>query len=155
MSSQGKILMPLKDAHRDFLLRLLRTVHPNDQLLNAPTMDQASSTALAEAFKMDSLFGYAARYWIIHFHQSSLRKDNGDLVLSPESKKSFPSTVALPIAEGAIWEASPFGLDLAKMHTLALQIRRGILDSSSPASKYLLKSSSLPLYTLQAHQYSS
>ena len=131
MSSQGRILMPLKDAHRDFTSRLLKTARPESRLFDAPTMNLTHSPALSEVFKADSLFEYAARYWVVHFHRSSMYKANSDLALPTEFKKSFPSVVILAVVEGIVWEPSSINPSPIEMHILALKIRREALNDQS------------------------
>lgn len=145
MASQGRMLPPLKDAHRDFTSRMLKTLRNDSRLSDTPTMDLTQSLALSEVFRADSLFEYAARYWIVHFHNSSMYKINGELALPTEFKKSFPDAVALSIAEGVFWEPSFVGLDLSEKHILALRIRRAALDDKSPAVLQSLLNTALVL----------
>ena len=64
MLSQSRMLMPLKDAHRDLVLRLLRSVRPESRKFDTPTMDLTQFSTLNEVFRADSLFEYATRYWV-------------------------------------------------------------------------------------------
>ena len=145
MASQGRILSPLKDAHRDFTLRMLKALRTDSRLSDSPTMDLTQSDALSELFRADSLFEYAARYWIVHFYNSSMYKLNGELALPTEFKKSFPVAVTLSVAEGVVWEPSFAGLDPIEKHTLALRIRRAALDDKSPALLQSLLNTALVL----------
>lgn len=66
-------------------------------------------------------------------------KPNGDLALSIDFKKAFPSLVILPIAEGTVWEGSPINPDPTEMHKLALEIRLETLNNqSAPVLQSLL-----------------
>jgi len=145
MASQGRILSPPRDAHRDFTSRMLKTLRTDSRLSDSPTMDLTQSPALSELFRTDSLFEYAARYWIVHFYNSSMYKTNGELALSTEFKKNFPVAVTLPVAEGVVWEPSFAGLDPVEKHMLALRIRRAALDDKSPAVLQSLLNTALVL----------
>lgn len=67
MLNQNRMLLPLKDAHRDLTLRLLRAARPESRRFDSPTMDLTQSSAMNEVFRAETLFEYTARYWMIHF----------------------------------------------------------------------------------------
>lgn len=145
MASQSRILSPPKDAHRDLTSRMLKTLRTNPELSDTPTMDLTLSPALSEVFRADSLFEYAARYWTLHFENSSMYKANGELALSTEFKRSFPTTVTLPVAEGVVSQSCFAGLDPVDNHMLALRIRRAALHDKSPAVLQSLLNTALVL----------
>ena len=66
-------------------------------------------------------------------------KPNGDLALPTDFKKTFPSLVILPVAEGTVWEQSPINPNPTKMHQLALEVRLETLNNqSAPVLQSLL-----------------
>ena len=95
-------------------------------------MDVDDVSGLNEVFKVDSLFEYAARYWMVHFYRSSLYKaSGGEIALPAEFKKTFPSMVIVPVAEGIVWDSSFITPNPVEMHKLALQVRREVLNEQS------------------------
>ena len=132
MSSQGRWLLPLKDAHRDFTVRLLTLARLDPPLYDTPTFNIPTvSSGIDELLIGNSLFEYTARYWMVHLYRSSMFKSRDDIALSPEFKKNFSSSVFLAIVEGTEWKTNSLTPDPRDMHITALQIRRDALGGEA------------------------
>ena len=140
MSNQGRWLLPSKDAHRDFIVRLLTLARLDPPLYDTPTLNfQASSPGTDALLMNNSLFEYAARYWMVHFYRSSMYKAGEDIALPSDFKRNFPSSVYLAIVEGKEWETSFITPQPYEMHTTALRVRRESLgDEALPVLQSLV-----------------
>ncbi|KAL8823618.1 MAG: hypothetical protein Q9191_005696 [Dirinaria sp. TL-2023a] len=140
MSNQGRWLLPLKDAHRDFTSRLLTLARLDPPPYDTPTLDlQAPLPGTDTLLISNGLFEYAARYWMVHFYRSSLYKEGEDITLPADFKKSFSNSVYLAVVEGKVWEISFLTPQPHEMHTTALQVRREALgDEALPVLQSLV-----------------
>lgn len=121
---QGRAVMNLKEAHRDFTVRIMTIAHLDPSPYDVPSISATPSPGVNNLLVHNSLFEYAARYWMVHFCQSSMFKTEGTLALPSEFKKNFPNSVLLATVEGWEWMTSFVYPDPLQMHTTALQVRR-------------------------------
>jgi hypothetical protein len=71
----------------------------------------------------DTLLGYIASYWIIHFKKSSLITAKNTFDLSADFRAMFPSSVHLTLMEWSSWKSAS---DAAGLHHLSLQVRQAV-----------------------------
>ncbi|MGI4814088.1 MAG: tetratricopeptide repeat protein, partial [Janthinobacterium lividum] len=126
MSARGEILLPLKDAHCDFTLRLLALVSSGTHQHHDPTFDDLEFHTVEKLFHAQDLLGYAARYWPIHFTRSSLQNQENVLDLPLEFSTVFPASTLFSILERMCWMTQTLMPDTTVMHSLALRIRREV-----------------------------
>lgn len=108
----------------DMVLRLLEYVKVHLIGTSDPTMSSFDLQQTRNRLLSSTLLEYAVRYWIVHFKHSSWGKKTGEITLSKELMKVFPSSVTLVILEQSCWGYQFFASETYDLLDLAYRIRR-------------------------------
>ncbi|KAF4630298.1 hypothetical protein G7Y89_g7843 [Cudoniella acicularis] len=113
-------------AHADFTTKLLAHFKHHFTVPCEPAFKLLDAGSFKSVFAQDALLEYGVRNWILHFRKSSLYKISGPLKLPESFKSSFPASVQLAMVEWYCWELQDSLSEVAKLHDLALRIRKEI-----------------------------
>jgi tetratricopeptide (TPR) repeat protein len=131
---QGKLPLPVKDRHMDFLLRALIYTKAALSEKGEPTLDDSDHSLPAKLFHRHPFLEYVIRYWVSHWKQTpSTTVKTGSVTVSSEVRKIFPNTTIMPILEWLCWDDQFPGAEELDLHILVSHIRREILTENHPA----------------------
>lgn len=114
----------LETREKDMVIRLLDYIKTHLIGTSDPTMSTFDTHQTRSRLYSSTLLEYAIRYWAVHFKKSIWYKASGDLSLSKELEKAFPSSVTLVILEQACWSHQFFATETYELLDLAYRIRR-------------------------------
>ncbi|KAI9817884.1 MAG: hypothetical protein M1827_001003 [Pycnora praestabilis] len=130
LSASGKGLLTLRDAQHDLMTRTLMHAKTSLTRQYEPSFDLLQSGVLDELFQSNRLLEYAARYWTVHFNQSSMLQSDGTHNLSSDFKTAFSDSTLLALIERSCWETQTLTAEAIDMHHLALSIRQSVFGQS-------------------------
>ncbi|KAF2203817.1 hypothetical protein GQ43DRAFT_497645 [Delitschia confertaspora ATCC 74209] len=133
MSDAGKLVIDLKEAHRELTIRSLAYVKIHVHNDVEPQSDLADTNEITSQFNEYQLLEYATRYWIFHFRLSSLCDKDGHFNLSTSFKSCFSNAVRLALFEGTCLARQYIASDAEKLQNLAYNVRKYLFGKNSAA----------------------
>ncbi|KAF2198647.1 hypothetical protein GQ43DRAFT_443154 [Delitschia confertaspora ATCC 74209] len=133
MSNPGKLVIDLKEAHRELTIRSMAYVKIHVYNDVDPQSDLADTNEITSQFNKYQLFEYATRYWILHFRSSSLCDKDGNFNLSTSFKICFSNAVRLALFEGSCLARQYIASDAEKLQNLAYNVRKTLFGEHSAA----------------------
>jgi tetratricopeptide (TPR) repeat protein len=166
------LTIDLEAAHKELATRAvayvkLHLLHFEDV---DPQFDFCSGKEMARSFAQHALLEYASRYWLLHFHASSLYDSNTQKInLSEQFKRSFPNSIRLALYEGSCFGRQFIAAKAETYQSLALAVRQTLFQDNSPTTlqsvlmeiriangfkdKYVLSNYSYQAYRMSIHVY--
>lgn len=114
----------LRSREHDMVVRLLEYIKTHLVGVSDPTMSSFDIQQTRGRLLSSTLLEYAIRYWAVHYKRQSDYKATGDITLSKEIHKAFPSSVTLVILEQSCWGYQFFADETYRLLDLAYRVRR-------------------------------
>ena len=128
LQADKKNIFDVKEAQKDFTLRLLAYCRFLPGLGGALAFEQPSLSSVFDRFKSHQLMEYASRNWTLHFRQSSIWKETGNFEHLSELKALLPTSPEFALMEWTCWDSQFSKSDAISMHKLALRIRTDVFS---------------------------
>lgn len=123
-----------KERHRDLLIRLFicakSRLHSRDE--REPTLGFLEQDSIETRLASDRILEYTARYWTVHFRESSLYKAHGDLNLPQDFLSVFPNSVGFVLLEAGCWRVQSFPHETMELLKGAFQVRKSVYGIDHP-----------------------
>jgi tetratricopeptide (TPR) repeat protein len=132
-SGKSKIVMAVKEAQTELLIRLLLYTKLQLKAYNEPSIEIIVQTFAHDFFERHQLLEYSARYWFSHLKLSSYYGENGAIDLTSQLKALFPSSPLFAMFEWICWTSKPCLLELTEKHKLAWSLRQRIFGEQHVA----------------------
>jgi tetratricopeptide (TPR) repeat protein len=124
--AEKTFILPWLDAQEDLTMRLLMYCKLSLTKPFQPVFEIPGTFDIGEIFRTHALLEYSARYWMLHFKESSLHPSADSLRVSQELKAIFPSSTELAVLEWKCWDFQTSVSEALIWHNLALRIRQAI-----------------------------
>ena len=124
LQREGKKVLSYEAMQTDLTMRLLAYCQFNLTNSREPALEMMAKTQVTELLESHRLLEYAVRYWILHFHASSMYTSTDKFQLSADLKAIFPRSTQLAMLEWTCWESL---FESIETHELARRIRQEVL----------------------------
>ena len=96
-----------------------------------PTNEVMQRDVMLDLFRKHACLEYVSRYWIAHFHNSSLYGKDGKHTLSADFKRCFSGSALFALLELSCWEAQSSISEAVHSFEVALSVRRLVSADAS------------------------
>jgi hypothetical protein len=89
-----------------------------------PSQEHLSRDVMLGMFQKHECLEYVARYWVVHFQNSTLWGKGGKHALTNDFKRCFSTSTTLAVLEYTCWETQWSISEAVSRHEVALSVRR-------------------------------